>query len=138
MDEKINQAETIAEETVSDNKDEPEAESKPLAPNPIYFDQSRSELRSECYTALDRLADALQKHPRLRLAGTGHTDNAGDFFLNVQLSRERAKAVADYLAAKGIAGERITWRGLSGVYPAAPNTNEENKRKNRRIEFALG
>ena len=121
----------------SGNKAEPEAGPLPAAPGPIYFDQSRPELRPECCAALDELANILRKYPSLRLAVTGHTDNAGDFFLNVQLSRDRAKAVADYLLGKGVAGERIAWRGLGGVYPAAPNTTEDNKRKNRRVEFTL-
>jgi outer membrane protein OmpA-like peptidoglycan-associated protein len=125
----------------SGNKREPEAEPEPeplpAAPGPIYFDQSRPELRPECCAVLDELAGTLRKYPRLRLAVTGHTDNAGDFFLNVQLSRDRAKAVADYLLGKGVTSDRIAWRGLGGVYPAAPNTSEDNKRKNRRVEFAL-
>jgi outer membrane protein OmpA-like peptidoglycan-associated protein len=119
----------------SGNKRDPEP--LPPAPGPIYFDQSRPELRPECCAALDELAGTLRKYPGLRLNVTGHTDNVGDFFLNVQLSRERAKAVADYLLGKGVAEERIAWRGLGCVYPAAPNTTEDNKRKNRRVEFAL-
>jgi outer membrane protein OmpA-like peptidoglycan-associated protein len=125
------------EPPASGNKAEPEAMPLPAAPGPIYFDQSRPELRPECCAALDELATILRKYPSLRLAVTGHTDNAGDFFLNVQLSRDRAKAVADYLLGKGVAGERIAWRGLGGVYPAVPNTTEDNKRKNRRVEFTL-
>ncbi len=119
------------------NKREPEAEPVPPAPGPIYFDQSRPELRPECCAVLDELASTLRQYPRLRLAVTGHTDNAGDFFLNVQLSRDRARAVADYLLGKGVTTDRIAWRGLGGVYPVAPNTSEDNKRKNRRVEFAL-
>jgi outer membrane protein OmpA-like peptidoglycan-associated protein len=121
----------------SGNKQEPEAEPAPATPGPIYFDQSRPELRPECCAVLDELANTLRKYPKLRLAVTGHTDNAGDFFLNVQLSRDRAKAVADYLLGKGVTLDRIAWRGLGGVYPVAPNTSEDNKRKNRRVEFAL-
>jgi len=121
----------------SGNKREPEAELVPPVPGPIYFDQSRPELRPECCAVLDELASTLRKYPRLRLAVTGHTDNAGDFFLNVQLSRDRARAVADYLLGKGVTSDRIAWRGLGCVYPVAPNTSEDNKRKNRRVEFAL-
>ncbi len=124
-----------AEPVASGNKQEPEP--LPAAPGPIYFDQSHPDLRPECCAALDELASTLHKHPELRLNVTGHTDNAGDFFLNVQLSRDRAKAVADYLLGKGVAAERIVWRGLGGVYPVAPNTTEDNKRKNRRVEFTL-
>ena len=126
-----------AEPVAAGNKAEPVAGPPPPAPGPIYFEQSRPELRPECCAVLDELANTLRKYPHLRLAVTGHTDNAGDFFLNVQLSRDRARAVADYLLGKGVAGDRVAWKGLGGVYPAAPNTTEDNKRKNRRVEFTL-
>jgi outer membrane protein OmpA-like peptidoglycan-associated protein len=61
----------------------------------------------------------------------------GDFYLNVELSKDRARAVADYLVQKGVAEGRIEYKGLGGLYPLAPNTTEENKMKNRRVEFAV-
>jgi outer membrane protein OmpA-like peptidoglycan-associated protein len=105
--------------------------------NHIFFDQSKSELKPESFDELHKLVNTLNKYPQMKITVTGHTDNVGDFYLNVQLSKDRAKAVADYLAGKGIEENRIEYKGMGGLYPMAPNTTEENKTKNRRVEFAV-
>jgi outer membrane protein OmpA-like peptidoglycan-associated protein len=53
------------------------------------------------------------------------------------LSKDRAKAVADYLVEKGIDQSRLDSKGMGSLYPLAPNTTENNKIKNRRVEFAV-
>jgi outer membrane protein OmpA-like peptidoglycan-associated protein len=110
---------------------------KSIVLNHIFFDQSKHELRPESFGELDKLANTLQKYPGIKIAITGHTDNVGDFNLNVQLSRDRAKAVADYLVAKGISSDRLEYKGFGGLYPVSPNTTEESKKKNRRVEFVV-
>lgn len=110
---------------------------KTVVLNHIFFEQSKHELSSASFQELDKLANTLQKYPGMKIAITGHTDNVGDFNLNVQLSRQRAKAVADYLITKGIAADRLEYKGYGGLYPVAPNTTEESKQKNRRVEFAV-
>ncbi len=106
-----------------------------VSPKFIFFDQGRSDLQPETFVELDKLAAMLLKYPDVRVFLTGHTDNAGDFMLNVALSNERARTVAGYLSARGVVPERITWKGLGGVYPVSPNTTEQNRQKNRRVEF---
>lgn len=103
----------------------------------IFFDQGRHELRPESYAELDKLVSTLRKFHQFNISIAGHTDNVGDFYTNVQLSRDRAKAVALYLASKGIDEKRIAHTGYGSLYPVAPNTTEENKVKNRRVEFTL-
>ncbi|QHT72142.1 OmpA family protein [Rhodocytophaga rosea] len=110
---------------------------KSIVLNHIFFDQSKHELRPESSEELDKLVNTLQKYPGMKIAITGHTDNVGDFNLNVQLSRDRAKSVADYLIAKGIASDRLEYKGFGGLYPVSPNNTEDNKKKNRRVEFAV-
>jgi outer membrane protein OmpA-like peptidoglycan-associated protein len=106
-----------------------------VAPRFVFFEQGQSNLEPETLGELDRLAALLVKYPSVRITLTGHTDNAGDFLLNVALSKDRARAVADYLTLKGVSPERIQWKGLGGVYPVSPNTTEANRQKNRRVEF---
>jgi OOP family OmpA-OmpF porin len=65
---------------------------------------------------------------------SGHTDNAGNARANKTLSGRRAQACRAYLISKGIDGHRITATGYGAERPVAPNDNEENRRKNRRIE----
>jgi outer membrane protein OmpA-like peptidoglycan-associated protein len=84
---------------------------------------------------LDKLADYLQKNPQIKGEIAGHTDNVGLSSLNLQLSEARAKLVYQYLLNKGIAANRLFFKGYGDTHPAFPNTTEINKAKNRRIEF---
>ncbi|QHV97358.1 OmpA family protein [Spirosoma endbachense] len=110
---------------------------KSIRLNKIYFDQSSPVLRPESYTELNQLFDVLSKYPSLRIEIRGHTDNQGDFDLNTQLSRDRCQAVVDYLAGKGIRKNRLQAVGRGSLDPVAPNNNEENRKKNRRVEFMV-
>ena len=110
---------------------------KSIQLNKLYFDQSSPVLRPESYTELDQLHGVLAEHPSMRIEIRGHTDNQGDFDANVQLSRDRCQSVVDYLAGKGIRKNRLKAVGRGPTEPVAPNNNEENRRKNRRVEFML-
>ena len=55
----------------------------------------------------------------------------------MELSGKRAKAVYDYLLAKGIDKERLSYKGFGMLKPLAENTTEENRALNRRIEFRI-
>jgi outer membrane protein OmpA-like peptidoglycan-associated protein len=110
---------------------------KSIVLNHIFFDQSKSELTPESFDELYKLVNTLKKYPQIKITVTGHTDNVGDFYKNVQLSKDRARAVAEYLVQKGIEENRIEFKGMGGLYPVAPNTTESNKTKTRRVEFAV-
>lgn len=103
----------------------------------VYFDQSSYVLRPESYTQLNKLLKTLKANPTLHIEIGGHTDNVGDRQLNKLLSQNRAKVIANYLANNGIADERLQHRGYGDTKPVAPNDSEENKRKNRRVEFVV-
>jgi outer membrane protein OmpA-like peptidoglycan-associated protein len=55
----------------------------------------------------------------------------------MNLSRERANSVITYLVGKGIAQERLTSKGYGESKPEVPNTNDENRTVNRRVEFKI-
>jgi len=103
----------------------------------IFFDQSSPVLRSESFAELDKLAEALSKNPAIRIEIRGHTDNTGNFDANVKLSRQRCEAVVHYLTGKGISKSRLEYKGRGPIEAIAPNTTEENKKKNRRVEFIV-
>ncbi len=77
----------------------------------------------------------MQENPQVRGEISGHTDNVGDKKSNQELSLKRAKSVYEYLLQKGVEPNRLTFRGYGDSQPAAPNDTEENRQKNRRIEF---
>jgi outer membrane protein OmpA-like peptidoglycan-associated protein len=76
-------------------------------------------------------------NPTVSIEISGHTDNAGNDKLNQTLSRNRAKAVFDYLVNHGVNAAKLQYNGYGKLQPVAPNTNEENRAKNRRTEFKI-
>lgn len=110
---------------------------RPIELDRVYFDQSSYVLRSESFSQLDKLVRTLVAEPTLKIAIAGHTDNVGDRRLNQTLSENRAKVITNYLVSHGIAENRLQYRGYGDTQPAAPNDSEENRRKNRRVEFVV-
>ncbi|AQG79448.1 OmpA family protein [Spirosoma montaniterrae] len=103
----------------------------------VYFDQSSYVLRPESYPQLDKLAKTLRQMPNVVIEIAGHTDNVGDRRLNQALSENRAKVIRSYLTRHAITETRLRANGYGDSRPAAPNDSEENKRKNRRVEFVV-
>ena len=88
--------------------------------------------------ALDAIIELLKDHPELRFYLNGHTCDKGDKEINKHVGYERAKAVRDYVVAKGIDESRVLGIGSKLYYePLVPNISEDNRRKNRRVEFVI-
>jgi outer membrane protein OmpA-like peptidoglycan-associated protein len=83
------------------------------------------------------LIDELKLQPTLRIEIAGHTDDVGDSKQNQILSQKRAQSVVDYLISAGLPRERIRAIGFGESKPIAPNTSEENRQLNRRIEWRI-
>ena len=98
----------------------------------IFFHTASAELYEASLAELDRLAEALQRHPRLRLEVGGHTDAVGSDEDNLALSERRAKAVYDYLILRGVEADRLTYRGYGETRPVASNDTPEGRAVNRR------
>ena len=98
----------------------------------IHFLTASAELYEASKAGLDRLAEALKRHPSLRLEVGGHTDAVGKYEDNLALSERRAKAVYDYLILRGISPERLTYRGYGETRPIATNDTPEGRAQNRR------
>ena len=106
--------------------------------NNIFFDFDKSDLKQESFPELNRLADFMKNHPTAEILITGHTDNVGPASYNLKLSDRRAKAVYNYLVAKEVAKERLSYKGWGEDRPAATNEQEKEGRElNRRVEFKI-
>ncbi|MDZ7933845.1 MAG: OmpA family protein [Emticicia sp.] len=103
----------------------------------MFFDSGKAELRPESFTELDKLQLLLIQNPSLQVEISGHTDDVGKDIENQILSEKRALSVADYLIKKGINTQNIKAKGYGKTKPIAPNTNEENRQINRRIEMSI-
>ncbi len=103
--------------------------------NHVYFEQSSFILRKDSYPELDKVVAMLKENPLAKIEIAGHTDNVGDPRLNKALSENRAKVILNYFVSKGINEARLSYKGYGGTNPVAPNDNEDNKKKNRRVEI---
>jgi OOP family OmpA-OmpF porin len=101
----------------------------------VYFDLGQAVILDESYAQLDHLVEHLKENADLKIQIEGHTDNQGDAKANQKLSLDRAFNVRQYLIAKGIDSKRIRFKGFGSSQPVASNDSEENRSKNRRVEY---
>jgi outer membrane protein OmpA-like peptidoglycan-associated protein/tetratricopeptide (TPR) repeat protein len=103
----------------------------------IYFQTGKSVLTVDSYEALDQVVRFLENNESVRLEISGHTDNTGSLRINTSLSQARAKAVVDYIAGRGIANDRLEYKGYADSQPVAGNDTPEGREMNRRVEFKV-
>jgi outer membrane protein OmpA-like peptidoglycan-associated protein len=108
-----------------------------VALNNLFFDKGKDALLPTSFPELERLVKLLKENPTMQIELQGHTDNVGGIKENQLLSESRSKKVADYLIHNGINATRVTSKGFGASKPIAPNDKEENRRKNRRVEFVI-
>jgi outer membrane protein OmpA-like peptidoglycan-associated protein len=84
---------------------------------------------------LDAVADALNRYSDIKVFIVGHTCEIGYKSINLKKGLKRAEAGKEYLIEKGISPERISVDSSGETQPFVQNLSEENRRKNRRIEF---
>ncbi|HEY6724986.1 MAG TPA: OmpA family protein [Polyangiaceae bacterium] len=100
----------------------------------VEFDTAKATIRPESLPRLDSVVEYMTHKKSARIEISGHTDNKGNAKTNKTLSEKRAQACRDYLISKGIDGSRIQAVGYGDERPIAPNTTEEGRQQNRRIE----
>jgi outer membrane protein OmpA-like peptidoglycan-associated protein len=102
--------------------------------NNIFFETAKWDLKSESTVELDKLVTLLKANPDLPIEISGHTDDVGKDNDNLILSQKRAKSVVEYLAQKGVNVLKVKAEGYGKNRPYLPNTSDENRKLNRRIE----
>jgi len=116
----------------------PEARESAVALSKIVrFDFNADQPGSQFRPVLDEIVRALRKHPAQPLRIEGHTDDVGSDGYNQLLSERRARAVADYLTAKGIDGARFQVVGHGKQKPQEAGTTAKARALNRRVEIAM-
>lgn len=103
----------------------------------IKFATASTKLQQSAVPAIASIADFLLNHPSYKVLIVGHTDDIGGHGFNKKLSMERAKSVAAVLLRKGVGPETIRTEGAGMERPLLPNTSNENRALNRRVEFLL-
>ena len=103
----------------------------------ITFETGKADLKPDSNEELDRLVGLLEGNQTIKVEISAHTDDVGNDDSNLKLSEKRAKTVVDYLTKKGIKAERMTAKGYGETQPLVANDTDENKAKNRRVQFKI-
>lgn len=105
--------------------------------NDIKYATNSADITKPSEFILDELITFLEDNPTVKIRIEGHTDNVGGLEDNMVLSHDRAFTVMGYLQDKGIAGTRLSFKGLGPTVPLASNDTEAGRAQNRRTEFVI-
>jgi outer membrane protein OmpA-like peptidoglycan-associated protein len=105
--------------------------------NPIRYAKGDANVTNQQTRVLNEVQQVLKIFPNARFEIVGHTCDLGMADQNIDLSRRRAQSLHDFLLSKGIKKDRLKHRGMGQSEPAVPNTNEANRRQNRRVEVEI-
>ena len=105
--------------------------------NNISFETNSADLNESSYAELNRVVKLMVDNPGIKIEISAHTDDIGSNDYNLKLSDKRAKSVVNYLENKNIPVERLLFRGYGEEKPLTPNTSDENRAKNRRVELKI-
>ena len=103
----------------------------------IFFDFDSYNLTSTSKAELNRVLHLLNTNKTLRVEISGYTDNVGTEKYNLELSEKRAEAVYNYLVKNGVDKTKLGFRGYGASNFLNSNNTEEERAKNRRIEFKV-
>jgi len=101
----------------------------------VNFDFDKAVLRPDSAPMLQAVLQLFKASPSFGAEVGGHTDNIGKPDYNLKLSEARAAAVKTWLAAHGVAADRVSSRGYGDTHPLVPNDTDANRFKNRRVEL---
>ena len=104
-------------------------------PSDISFATGRSDINSSFAPILNQFASSLNQNPVTTVTIVGHTDSVGTDATNNPLSMDRANSTRNYLAARGVANNRIATDGRGEREPIADNNTNDGRSKNRRVEI---
>ena len=103
----------------------------------IEFETGKSTIKKKSFPLLDQIANIFIENANYVIEVQGHTDNVGKPDMNLRLSQQRADAVKNYLAKKGVEASRMTAVGYGQEVPIADNKTKAGRQKNRRVEFKI-
>ncbi len=104
----------------------------------VHFQHDSADILPDSQGIVEELAELMSKRPDIKnVEVQGHTDDTGAAAYNLRLSQSRAQAVVDAIASHGIDASRMSAKGYGQEKPLVPNTTEQNRAKNRRVQVMI-
>jgi outer membrane protein OmpA-like peptidoglycan-associated protein len=104
----------------------------------VFFDFASDQPRPDAQRILDVIAENMRRDvPDAALTLLGHTDAIGSDEYNMDLSQRRAINVLNALVVDGVETNQLSTVAIGKRQPIAPNSTEEGRARNRRVEFMI-
>lgn len=109
----------------------------------ILFEVGKPDVAAKSLPQVDEVIKAAAALMQTEAAGgfriliEGHTCDIGRAERNLSLSKARAEAIRTCMMRKGIPAALLETRGWGEQRPCVSNITEENRAKNRRVDFVL-
>jgi peptidoglycan-associated lipoprotein len=103
----------------------------------VFFESDSSELTPQAVATLERQAQWLRSYPQYAFLVEGHADERGTREYNIALGARRAQAVRDYLASRGVQGQRMRTISYGKERPVAVCNDISCWSQNRRAVTLL-
>jgi outer membrane protein OmpA-like peptidoglycan-associated protein len=106
-------------------------------PGSLNFEVGSAQLSARARAGLTGVAQVLTDYRLTIVSVEGHADGSGDRKANLELSEQRAAAVARFLVAGGVEPDRLVVVGRGSVRPVGDNTTEVGREANRRVVLRI-
>jgi outer membrane protein OmpA-like peptidoglycan-associated protein len=104
----------------------------------VHFKTGSKELDPRSHSILNQVALTMKANKSIRRVRVeGHTDETGTRERNLELSKERANTVREYLIARGVKPARLSSEGYGETRPLTSGKDPESLAKNRRVAFIV-
>jgi len=104
----------------------------------IFFETDSTDLTATAQATLDKQAQWLNRYPKYAITMEGHADERGTREYNLALGARRGQVARDYLAARGVNGQRIRTISYGKERPVAVCDDISCWSQNRRAVTLLG
>ena len=103
----------------------------------ILFETNSTTISLSSKGGLEAIIDLTTNNENVIVEIAAHTDDVGQENDNLRLSKARANAVRDYLISRGVLSQQLIAKGYGETQPIVPNSSEENRTLNRRVEIII-
>ncbi len=103
----------------------------------VQFKADSPNLDSASFSSLEEVYRFLVNNPNVAVEVGGHTNNIPPDDYCDKLSSDRARTVTDYLINKGIAQNRLQYKGYGKRKPIADNKTSQGLKLNQRVEIKI-
>ena len=103
----------------------------------LLFFENSFEINPSSFVFLENLANWMKNNSFAYLSLYSHADNEGPEVGRIQISKERAISVKQFLINKNISPLKINYEYFGSSKPIADNNTVEGRKQNNRIEFKI-